>query len=191
MKYKFFATFLVLMSLTAFAAAPFPIAAPRPAGAPAAGPPGPPQWVVLDAELAKADFRPGEPVTLELTLRNASAEAISIWETTPTADFEIRITAPGGARVRLSEYGRNARIRSENGGRRETLTIKPGEKRRVVIDLGRAYDIREAGRYSLVATRTFFVEGRDTLNEVSSPAVSFRMLEAPGRKKRGSGARGE
>jgi hypothetical protein len=34
--------------------------------------------VLLEAKLVKADFRPGEPIPLELTLRNASAETISI-----------------------------------------------------------------------------------------------------------------
>lgn len=187
MKYKSVGIFLILVSLTA-SAAPFPGAAPRPGRAQAAGPPGPPRLALLDAELGKADFRPGEPILLELTLRNVSAGAISIWDTYADTDFEVWIRDPGGARVPFSEYGRDKKIRSENGVRRETLTVGPGGKRRFVIDVGKMFDIRRAGGYSLVAGRMFFIEGSDTQYEVSSPAVRFRILEPPARKKRGSGA---
>lgn len=178
MKYRFVTISLVLLSLTASAAAPCPRSTQ------AAGPQGSPRWVVLEAKLPKADFHPGEPIPLELTLRNASAEVISIWDTSET-DFEILIKGPGGARPPFSEYERERRRASENGGRRETLTVGPWEKRRFVIDVGKVFDIGKAGSYSLVAGRMFFIKGSDGMHEVSSPAVRFRILEPPGRKKRG------
>ncbi|HLM55372.1 MAG TPA: hypothetical protein VK422_04545 [Pyrinomonadaceae bacterium] len=173
-------TSFVLLSLTASAAAP----RPRSGSAQAAGTPGSPRWVVLDAKLPKADFRPGEPIPLELTLRNALAEVISIWDTSET-DFRILIEGPGGARPPFSEYESERRRASENGGRRETLTIGPGEKMRFVVDVGEVFDIGKASSYTLVAGRMFFVKGSDGVHEVSAPAVRFRVLEPPGRKKRG------
>lgn len=91
-----------------------PAAAPRPRSGSkqAAGQPGSPWWVLLEAKLAKADFRSGEPIPLELTLRNASAETISIWDTSET-DFRILIKGPGGARA-----GQEFRNRRAVGGSR-------------------------------------------------------------------------
>lgn len=129
----------------------------------------------LSAEAKKSVFTPDEPILLEVTLSNKSAEAIYIIETSPLKDNRLEITKSRGEKVPLSEKGR--KIMQSGEVRRMVSKIGPGEKLEYEIGVGELYDLSDSGTYTVVVKRTILLHDKKKFTEVKSNPV--KVLVGP------------
>jgi hypothetical protein len=129
--------------------------------------------VVLLAEPEKQTFKPGEPITVKLSLRNDTNQDIYIVQTDPRRDNDVEVKNVRGEKLPMSEKGR--KLWDSPITLRVVSKIAAAQSFEYTVSLGDLYDLPSEGVYSIVVKRKFLKRDMKTFAEVQSNAVTVTV----------------
>lgn len=122
----------------------------------------------LSARIENKQFKLGEPIVLNLTIRNITKQVLYLTETNPYSDYQLIVKSERGERVRLTEFGQRSSNNKEDF-RVIGVKVKPGEERHDSIEATRLYNMTVPGTYTMIARRVIRSrKGRESAEVVSN-----------------------
>lgn len=138
--------------------------------------------VQLIVRAAKTEFRPGEPVSLEVVLSNQSRESLRVvqgWGDRVGFQFEAKNAR--GLKIPMTQYGKK-----QSGAESEVVTsvgpptiisLAAGQEMRDTFVLNRLIDMSEEGSYTVTARRLILPSGQEKAVEVVSQLLPIEIVE--------------
>jgi uncharacterized protein (DUF58 family) len=125
----------------------------------------------LSASLEKSEVKSGEPISLELVLKNISKRRVHVIRTNYLSAYKIEVKDGGGNRVMPTELGKELLVQSMFVSGRIPIYLDPGQELREKIDIGRIYDFGRPGTYTISAKRNVPKRNNNGSTEVVSNTV--------------------
>lgn len=125
----------------------------------------------LSASLEESEVKSGEPISLELVLKNISKRRVHVIRTNHLNAYRIEVKDSRGSRVMPTEHGKELLAQSMFLSGRIPIYLDPGEELREKIDIGRIYDFGPPGTYTIIARRNVPKRNNDGWTEVTSNKV--------------------
>jgi hypothetical protein len=119
------------------------------------------QWGPKIDELAisiyvtRPTYSAGDQIDLHLGLKNFGSSPFILVRLSAWADYSLAVRKENGAGLLPTPYVQQ-RLEAAMEGRQATSELQPGEMTQDSLELDRAYDLREPGRYTVRATRRVF-----------------------------------
>jgi hypothetical protein len=129
------------------------------------------------AAIDGANFKPGTPIILKLTVKNVSSQVMKLGDSDPEIDFDCTVTDASGKELPRTDWG-NRLLRHEYSllSARSQL-LEPGQQFQAEIDLGHIYRIEQAGSYYARAVHSTIFSNSVNGVDVTSVEESKRPIE--------------
>jgi len=138
----------------------------------------PTEDLAISLSVAQRVYRAGEPIALNIALRNVGREPVPIVLRLVWYDYSLSVRYEGRAEIAKTPYALEM-IEGAAEGRRATRQLMPGEMRSESLELTEGYRMREPGRYHVVATRETYKRGKlDEYATVTSNELVIEVTES-------------
>jgi hypothetical protein len=127
---------------------------------------------LLLARLEKEHVVIGEPVLLNLTLKNTTQEYLPLAQATPQGEYKLDIESNRGGKPPLTAYGQSLQTKRSVGISGSGLTLGPGQEQQDVVRVDKIYDFSLPGAYSITTSRIVGQPDRKGWTEVVSNTVT-------------------
>lgn len=138
----------------------------------------PTEDLAISLSVAQRVYRMGEPITLNIALRNVGREPVPIVVRLVWYDYSLSVRHEGRTEIAKTTYATEM-IEGAAEGRRATRQLAPGEVLSESLELTEGYRMREPGRYHVVATRETYKRGKlDEYATVTSNELVVEVRES-------------
>src|SRR5262249_32502804 len=125
--------------------------------------------------LDKRQVVTGQPVMLQVMIKNVATGGLSFGESTPAADNHVRITREKGDLVQATKEGRRLTNAAEIYVHPITMVICPGETHIERLGLDKLFEISAPGEYSITVTRVFPNQSINGNSKATSNTVTLTV----------------
>lgn len=127
----------------------------------------------LSASLEKSEVKNGEPISLELVLKNISKRRVHVVRTNYLNDYKIEVKDGRGSLVMPTERGKELLVQSMFISGRTSMYLDPGQELRIKIDVSRIYSFEKPGTYTISAKRQVPKRNNRGWTEVAANTVKL------------------
>ena len=131
----------------------------------------------LIVNLEKDQVGPCQPIRLAITIKNASEDELSFWETCPESDYRFIVEDDKGQVVPLTRYGQRIEKNREIVLSAVPVALKPNDERQDTILLNRIYDMTIEGKYDITAWRHVRTRDNKGHTKLISNTVEVEIAE--------------
>jgi len=120
---------------------------------------------------------PGDPVVLELTIKNVSKRVLTLKETAPWRDYELSVKDEKGKVARLTKEGERLEKLRKDKEELKVIFVKlsPGQEIQHTLSVTDIYQMLPGSTYLVTAKRRIFNQRGTGVAEVVTNAVKIRV----------------
>ena len=138
----------------------------------------PTEDLAISLSVAQRVYRAGEPITLNIALKNVGREPVPIVVRLVWYDYSLSVRYEGRTELARTPYAVQM-IEAAEEGRRVTRQLTPGEVLSETLELAEGYRMTEPGKYHVVATRETYKRGKlDEYATVTSNELVIEVRES-------------
>jgi hypothetical protein len=127
----------------------------------------------LSITTAKTHFRLGEPLNLDIVVRNNGHTTVGLARVSEWFDFEWKTHRPGGGALPLSAAASQQKLALEAGGGGTLLQVPPQQQAKFVVNFADLFNIQELGEIQIQVARKALDDGGSPFEVVSNTISIF------------------